>query len=83
MHIAAPAGIFNTQTDTAAVELVVFQKASGILSKRLYLDHDGALVSDGSASKMGQGRAERLRHAKHAAWEIAMRGRTFTNGCMH
>src|SRR5262245_41013714 len=43
------------------IELTVFTKTSGILSKRISLDENGKVNSDGSACGMGSGRAQRVR----------------------
>ena len=45
----------------SAFELVGLAKAGGPLTKRISLATDGSLWSDGSACKMAQGRAYRLK----------------------
>jgi hypothetical protein len=42
------------------IELTKFKKAGGPLTKRIYLDDDGRVKSDGSACVMAQGTAERV-----------------------
>ena len=43
------------------IELVVFSKKGGPLTKRITLTADGKIASDGSACTMARGRAERKR----------------------
>jgi hypothetical protein len=47
--------------DNNSIELVVFTKDRGPLTKHISLDDDGKLKSDGSACSMGHGRARRVR----------------------
>ena len=42
------------------IEITVFQKTGGPLTKRISLDRDGKVISDGSACVMLHGRAERV-----------------------
>jgi hypothetical protein len=46
---------------TNTIEVTVLRKDRGILSKRISLNADGEVVSDGSACAMAHGRAERRR----------------------
>ena len=41
-------------------QLTVFDKSSGILSKRITLNKDGSITADGSACRMAQGHARRV-----------------------
>ena len=43
------------------IELVVFSKTGGPLTKRITLTADGKIASDGSACTMARGRAKRMR----------------------
>ena len=45
----------------SALEVAIFAKADGPLTKRITLSCDGAIHSDGSACVMSQGAARRLR----------------------
>ena len=49
-------------------EIVVLTSASGLLTKRISLDDNGVLISDGSACVMGQGSAKRARLPNIAAF---------------
>lgn len=42
------------------MEITIFEKSDGILSKRIHLDERGKVVSDGSACFMAHGEAKRL-----------------------
>ena len=50
------------------IELVVFSKTGGPLTKRIALTADGHIASDGSACTMARGRAERKGSAVSASW---------------
>jgi hypothetical protein len=50
------------RNDTA-IELTVFTKADGLLTKRIALTADGKIVSDGSACRMARGTAQRMKVA--------------------
>jgi hypothetical protein len=45
----------------AHIEIAVFRKRKGVLSKRIWLDDDGRVCSDGSACRMAAGKAERVK----------------------
>ena len=49
-----------------AAEITIFEKSSGILSKKIALAADGSLVSDGSACRMSSGVATRVELADGA-----------------
>ena len=48
-------------TNATSIELVVFSKTGGPLTKRITLTADGKIASDGSACTMARGRAKRIR----------------------
>ena len=48
-------------TNATSIELVVFSKTGGPLTKRITLTADGKIASDGSACTMARGRAKRKR----------------------
>src|SRR6266487_1209716 len=50
----------NGHDRTAIVELVVFTKSKGPLTKSIRLGKDGKIVSDGSACTMAHGQARRM-----------------------
>src|ERR671929_193281 len=52
-----------TAPPASAVEITLFAKVGGPLTKRIRLDGAGNVVTDGSACVMAEGRAERVRLA--------------------
>jgi hypothetical protein len=46
---------------TMTVEIAVFRKRKGALSKKIWLDDDGQVKSDGSACRMASGEAQRVK----------------------
>ena len=48
-------------TNATSIELAVFSKTGGPLTKRITLTADGKIASDGSACTMARGRARRIR----------------------
>ena len=48
-------------SDPARIEITVFSKDHGPLTKRISLGADGKIVSDGSACMMASGKAQRAR----------------------
>src|SRR4051812_49426426 len=46
---------------TTNIEIAVFHKRKGALSKKIWLDPDGRVSSDGSACRMGAGEAYRVK----------------------
>lgn len=65
---SAPATEVTASSDAPAggIELTLLSKSNGPLTKRISLDAEGRLVSDGSACIMTEGRAGRLRLADPA-----------------
>jgi hypothetical protein len=45
---------------TAGTEITVFTKTGGPLTKKITLGKSGKVVSDGSACKMSEGKAQRV-----------------------
>jgi len=54
----------------SALQITIFAKSDGPLTKQIYLDKDGSLKSDGSACVMTAGTARRLEFT--SMWEISV-----------